>query len=225
MPASLLWDQLKAVDVAALHALGDRPRVLEYLQRVLANALPANEQAADTPGSPKALIVLELLYHTLRFCRERRMEAEKTSTLFSIVYWTHHHSMAQCAGDRASFDFFQQLLLQHSVHRPPFSEAIFALEDVQAVTQYMLDTYYRHYKLYLYAFTPRHVLSVSTYQGADRTECPPPPPPLAAALPDAQWQEREAQRRADEAVARRRQALQAAKSATSCTARKPPETI
>eukprot|EP00668_Euglena_longa_P004262 GGOE01004997.1.p1 GENE.GGOE01004997.1~~GGOE01004997.1.p1 ORF type:complete len:285 (-),score=76.87 GGOE01004997.1:295-1065(-) len=226
MPTSLLWDQLKAVDVAAINALGDRQRVLEYLQRILAGpTVDTVVDVNDASPASKAPIVLELLYHTLLFCRARRMDAEKTSTLFSIVHRTHCHSMRERAGDRASFDFFQLLLLQHSVHRPPFSETIFAPEDVQAITKYMLDTYYRQYKLYLYAFTPHEVLSISTYQGVDRPERVPPPKPLAAALPDQMWREQEARRQAADAKAQQRQALQAAASASMSAPRRPPQTI
>eukprot|EP00668_Euglena_longa_P040792 GGOE01053698.1.p1 GENE.GGOE01053698.1~~GGOE01053698.1.p1 ORF type:complete len:260 (-),score=68.41 GGOE01053698.1:284-988(-) len=204
MPTSLLWDQLKAVDVAAINALGDRQRVLEYLQRILAGpTVDTVVDVNDASPASKAPIVLELLYHTLLFCRARRMDAEKS----------------------ASFDFFQLLLLQHSVHRPPFSETIFAPEDVQAITKYMLDTYYRQYKLYLYAFTPHEVLSISTYQGVDRPERVPPPKPLAAALPDQMWREQEARRQAADAKAQQRQALQAAASASMSAPRRPPQTI
>lgn len=39
--------------------------------------------------------------------------------------------------------------------RPPFSCGVFSQAEMQAVLDWMLNTYYRHYKLYQYAFTKR----------------------------------------------------------------------
>jgi hypothetical protein len=43
------------------------------------------------------------------------------------------------------------------VPRPPFSCGVFSQAEMQAILDWMLDTYYRHYKLYQYAFTKRCV--------------------------------------------------------------------
>jgi hypothetical protein len=40
--------------------------------------------------------------------------------------------------------------------RPPWSIGLFTYKEMQAVLQWMLDTYYKHYKLYQYAFTNRY---------------------------------------------------------------------
>lgn len=41
--------------------------------------------------------------------------------------------------------------------RPPFSCGVFSQAEMRAVLDWMLATYYRHYKLYQYAFTNRSV--------------------------------------------------------------------
>ncbi len=58
--------------------------------------------------------------------------------------------------DRA-FTLFKDLLLRHSVQRPPASVGLFTLEEFKAVLEWGLDTYFRLYKLYQYAFTDRCV--------------------------------------------------------------------
>ena len=40
------------------------------------------------------------------------------------------------------------LLLTHSVQRPPHSVGIFSRLESEQITQFVLDTYYRHFKLY-----------------------------------------------------------------------------
>lgn len=43
--------------------------------------------------------------------------------------------------------------------RPPFSMGVFTDQDVRCVLQWGIDTYFRHYKLYQYAFTERRALN------------------------------------------------------------------
>ena len=39
--------------------------------------------------------------------------------------------------------------------RPPFSIDLFGADDVRKIVEYVINTYFRHYKLYKFAFTPR----------------------------------------------------------------------
>ena len=47
-------------------------------------------------------------------------------------------------------------------YRPPFSLGIFNLEEAQQITDWMLNTYFSHFKLYQYAFTTRQASSLTT---------------------------------------------------------------
>ncbi len=60
-----------------------------------------------------------------------------------------------------SYELFRHLLLKHSCHRPPFSSGIFNLNDVKAISDYVLDTFFRHYKMYTNWFHPN--LSVAFF--------------------------------------------------------------
>jgi hypothetical protein len=46
-----------------------------------------------------------------------------------------------------SFTMFKHLLVKHSCQRPPFSTGIFDKADVTSITNYALDTFFRHYKM------------------------------------------------------------------------------
>jgi len=48
---------------------------------------------------------------------------------------------------KASFGLFKELVLAHSVERPPRTTKIFDVEDVAKVVEYMLNSYFRHYSL------------------------------------------------------------------------------
>lgn len=42
--------------------------------------------------------------------------------------------------------------------RPPFSLGVFNQQQMQDIVDWMLATYYKHYKLYQYAFTTRYAV-------------------------------------------------------------------
>jgi len=41
------------------------------------------------------------------------------------------------------------------MQRPPFSIDLFGANDVRKIVEYVINTYFRHFKLYKYAFTPK----------------------------------------------------------------------
>jgi hypothetical protein len=61
-----------------------------------------------------------------------------------------------------AFSLFKDLLLAHSVQRPPRSIGLFSLQEFRAILDWGLDTYFRHYTLYQYAFTKRSEQHVTT---------------------------------------------------------------
>merc|ERR1712196_218655 len=72
----------------------------------------------------------------------------------------------------------------HSVEHPPYSIAIFSPNDLKAIMDYATDTYYRHYHLYSYLFTPRQLLELKPTPAV--LEQPPVLPPLAQGTLQAQ---------------------------------------
>lgn len=116
-------------------------------------------------------ILMDLFINTLQFSKEKHFSAEKASTFFSIVKVNHYKAIGERLTIERSFKFFKSLLLQHSVQRPPYSVGIFSLEDVKSTTEYMINSYYRHYKLYQYTFTKKFTLDLA------------PKPPLVKVSP------------------------------------------
>lgn len=49
--------------------------------------------------------------------------------------------------------YFNELIVRHSINRPPFSIQIFKLQDVIKITEYLSKNYLSNYKLYKYVFT------------------------------------------------------------------------
>jgi hypothetical protein len=49
--------------------------------------------------------------------------------------------------------YFNELIVRHSVNRPPFSLQIFKIQDVIKIVEYLNKNYLSNYKLYKYVFT------------------------------------------------------------------------
>eukprot|EP00746_Dinoflagellata_sp_MGD_P128310 gnl/MRDRNA2_/MRDRNA2_62699_c0_seq1.p1 gnl/MRDRNA2_/MRDRNA2_62699_c0~~gnl/MRDRNA2_/MRDRNA2_62699_c0_seq1.p1 ORF type:complete len:256 (-),score=57.92 gnl/MRDRNA2_/MRDRNA2_62699_c0_seq1:49-816(-) len=97
-------------------------------------------------------ILKEFHFHNYSFCKTQRFNAEKTSTYLSIMKVMFEEVCLRRLTMDEAFNFFKGWLLKHSVQRPPFSVGVFTFEDVKAITEYVHNTFFRHYKLWKYAY-------------------------------------------------------------------------
>lgn len=124
------------------------------------------------PNEPKQAISLDLYSHTLQFAQSLKMGADKMSGLLSIVKYVHLRSTGEKMQVERSFKMFKDQMMTHSVQRPPYSIGLFTYQEMMAVTNWFLDSYYRHYKLYMYAFTDRVLMNVTQHHPLDIIELP-----------------------------------------------------
>ncbi|GIL85896.1 hypothetical protein Vretimale_8967 [Volvox reticuliferus] len=140
----------------------------------------------DYQQNRKTAIHLDVYINTLQFGEEQKFSDDKLSGLFSIVKTVHHRSTDEALTMERSFLLFKELLLMHSVQRPPYSLGLFTYAEMRKIMEWMLDSYYRHYKLYQYSYTNRITLSATYSSPSDIVELPPELPPLAKALTQAE---------------------------------------
>ena len=157
----LLWADLAPEAIATLDALTDEQATKETLVQLL--SLPEIDDPLKTE------VLLELHLNSLYFARRQGFSAEKTSALFSIIKRNHDEMTDAFLPPQKSWEFFKALLLAHSVQRPPHSIGLFTREDCAAITQFVLDTYYRHFKLYRCA--PAGRLPAADTRGDARARC------------------------------------------------------
>ncbi|XP_016104216.1 coiled-coil domain-containing protein 189-like [Sinocyclocheilus grahami] len=149
----LLWTDLKNSDMEEIEKSNSIPEI----ERILCRALLASDAA-----QPKQRVLLELYTNLVLFCKEQHFNREQTSVLISIIKTVHQfntetplnntdHCMTYCS----------ELLLCHSVRRPPFSIDLFSSEQVTLILFYFINTYMRHYFLYKCIFTPEVQLDIS----------------------------------------------------------------
>ncbi|XP_044194516.1 coiled-coil domain-containing protein 189 [Thunnus albacares] len=153
----MLWTDVSYHDMEKIDKMQSIPDLESALCGVFRVDLP----------EPRRAVQLELYVQTVLFCKECSFKKEQTSALLSIIKSIHEanietplNNIEQC------FEYCKELLLCHSVRRPPFSINLFSSEEVNCIFKYIQNSYMRHYKLYKYIFTPQVKLDLSlTYSG------------------------------------------------------------
>lgn len=161
-----IWSDLTVADIDRL----EDAETPEQIKRLLCEL-----QHLDEPSlNPKHAVLLDLYYYTLQFARQQVFNKEQTSAFFSIVKNTHTVCTETPFGNvQQCFNYFREMVLCHAVKRPPFSVDLFKPAQVRSITEYVINTYFRHYKLYKYVFTPLVRLDLSMkYEGMPATPEP-----------------------------------------------------
>lgn len=117
----------------------------------------SSEESSPEGGAAelRVEIELDLLEDAIEVCQAMQFDLAKMSTFFSIVKQLHTRAVRERLPVDVAFTLAKDLLLSHAVHRPPYSIAVFSLKDTQNLSAWLLEHYFRHYKLFHYAFVPR----------------------------------------------------------------------
>lgn len=142
-PVFLYFSDVTEDDLSKAAGATTKEEVKELLQRCM--------QIDQAEGFHTESLA-DMHYHNYAFCMSRDFTPEKTSTFLSIMKLVLEEAVKRRLVVDEAFNVFKDWLLKHSVERPPWSVGIFTFEDVKAITEYVHDTFLRHYKLYLYAF-------------------------------------------------------------------------
>lgn len=109
----------------------------------------------------QALILAEFHYHNFAFCQRSGFSAEKASTLISILNTVHTKAIAEARLPEASArKLFEALIDRHSQQLPPYRIGVFSREEAAAVKAYAERTFFRHYKMYAFAYVQQQELMV-----------------------------------------------------------------
>eukprot|EP00953_Heterococcus_sp_UTEX-ZZ885_P036473 18787-Heterococcus_DN1.PRE.2 len=181
--ARLTWNLWKSLSEEQMNQLEAALEAQQCRDMLAAFLKLGPEAAADRSEAQEVLV--DFHFYNYAFCKEQRFDARKSSTYMSIMHEVITEDLATddaVSGVKASFERFKELVLQHSVERPPWSIGIFTLEDAAAITEYTVNSYFRHYHLYKHLYTVK-VTTVLVQRNLHGTEEPFSVPPLADAVP------------------------------------------
>ncbi|XP_017370987.1 coiled-coil domain-containing protein 189 isoform X1 [Cebus imitator] len=158
-PRICMW---KYLDIHSMHQL-EKTTNAEEMREVLAELL----ELGHPEQSLRDAITLDLFCHMLIFCRQQDFSLEQTSAACAMLQDLHKACIATPLGNvEECYRYFTSVLFCHGVRRPPFSIDLFKEEQLLALEDYVVNTYFRHFKLYKYVFTSQVRLDLSlTYMG------------------------------------------------------------
>lgn len=67
------------------------------------------------------------------------------SCYLEIMLYLMKQLLQNRLSEEKAFAMFKELLLRHSVQRPPHSLAVFTLDDVKVINDYVQDSFFRFY--------------------------------------------------------------------------------
>lgn len=153
-PSVCIWEDLNTGQLDRI----DTCTTSEDVKGILAEMFNLQDYREDL----KMGIIIDLFYYTLQFAKENSFSQEQTSAFFSIVKRVHMANIDTPFGNiEAVYTYFKELLFCHSVNRPPYSIYIFSVIQVKLIISYVINTYFRHLKLYKYAYTPKIRMDIS----------------------------------------------------------------
>jgi hypothetical protein len=126
----------------------------EEVKRLLQGCMGINQAEGFRTES-----LADMHYHNYAFCMSRDFSPEKTSTFLSIMKLVLEEAVKRRLVVDEAFNVFKEWVLKHSVERPPWSVGIFTFDDVKAITEYVHNTFFRHYRLYMYVFMTQQDLT------------------------------------------------------------------
>eukprot|EP00759_Apiculatamorpha_spiralis_P025068 PhF_6_TR28142/c0_g1_i1/m.41677 len=145
------------------------------------------------PQSHFVDILTEMVSHAVQTTRPWGLSTEATNTFINILLQTHIDSMQEAASMKQSYNIFQSYMVSHTVHRPPYSTAVFTLAEASVINEYVLSTYIRHYRMYLHVFTPRKECTLKCAVAKNPNEIPRPAHQLNTGMVLKEWEVKQAE--------------------------------
>ncbi|XP_034049861.1 coiled-coil domain-containing protein 189-like [Thalassophryne amazonica] len=147
----MLWTDVSYHDMEEIDKLQSAADLESTLNRVFQFDIP----------EPQKGVLLELYVQSVFFCRENGFSKEQTSAVLSIIKSIHEVNIETSLDNREHCcEYCKELLLCHSVRRPPVSVNLFSLKEATCILEYIHNSYITHFKLYKYIFTPQEKLDL-----------------------------------------------------------------
>lgn len=103
----------------------------------------------------------QLLLRAFAFAREAQFSATKTVVCLTILRTVmDYDAQDELISLAQSFKKFRDLLLLHSCERPPWTVLVFTETDIVQLTEFALNTYFRHHAVYKRIYTTHKIANI-----------------------------------------------------------------
>lgn len=164
----LLWRDLSLAQAEALLQYSTAQQLAQETMKLAQGAL------CTSGGIKLEWIVADMYRYLILFARKKGFSAPQLSVLFSIQKSIHDACRSTPYNNLDEvFTQFKELLITHSVNHPPFRLLMFDVDQVKDISDYFLSTYFKHFRMYKYAFTNKQRLNIRL-KYPDLPDTPPP---------------------------------------------------
>ena len=111
----------------------------------------------------KQEVIIQFTQNNFSFCNKQNFPEIKMVVIMEILHYILRQLIDKGVNlqEDESYNNFKELLLRHSVHRPPHSLAFLTLEDIKKVDLYAQDSFFRNFEMYKYALTYKDELKMT----------------------------------------------------------------
>ncbi|EAS01879.1 hypothetical protein TTHERM_00785860 (macronuclear) [Tetrahymena thermophila SB210] len=136
---------------------------IEYLKKQFKNIFDAYIEKLEYEDREIPILFLDFIVQMFLFALSQDFNFKKTTTLIEICYNVYSESFNKRLSSEKSLNLLKQILVRHSLFRPPVSILVFDLDEIKKINNFMLHNFYRHYEMYLFANTPFVNLEIRTF--------------------------------------------------------------
>ncbi len=107
----------------------------------------------------KSESIIEIFVNLLDFCVKNNFSNLEICAIYSIYYQTLNLSFLT-QGKVEIFNFFKNLLIKHSMDRPPYQIGIFKKANMELIVDYFIENVYKKFELLKFLLTNKQNIEI-----------------------------------------------------------------
>ena len=171
----LVWKYISEAQIQELEECLDEVGIKKKLMAIF---------GLEAVDRKKLKITLGFHFRNYAFCKEKAFDFRRTSTFMSMmneIFIVDASLNSSVNSLELSFQRFKDLMMKHSVDRPPKSVQVFRETDLDAILFFSIERYFKNFKLYSYIFATQARTEIKQVS-SNFTEVPKIALPLAEAF-------------------------------------------
>ncbi|KAM3133512.1 hypothetical protein pb186bvf_014354 [Paramecium bursaria] len=152
----------KVIDIVVLDELKENINNKEKFNKTIQQIYPQSYNDYKQNGLVE--IFIQYIQNQVRFVIEKQYVFQKSSCLIELSVHVFNLSWEKRFNKEKSFEEFRQVVVRHSLYRPPHSVYIFSLQNLKEISEHFMSTFFRYYASYFFTFTPWVDIVITSYQ-------------------------------------------------------------